>query len=221
MRRVLILRPEPGASETVGRARRLGLDAVAVPLFEVAPLSWEAPDAGNFDGLLLTSANAIRHGGESLKQLRGLKVYAVGEATGEAAREAGFDVAATGDSGVERLLGSIEPDLRLLHLCGADRREPDSPRQSITALPVYQSKELESPDLTAAGGSVALIHSQRAGRRFAELLDGRNSIMIAAISQAAAEAAGDGWAKITVADRPSDDALLALAASLCNKPHPQ
>ena len=52
----------------------------------------------------------------SLQELRGLKVYAVGEATADAARDAGFDIAATGDAGVDRLLGSIEPDLKLLHL---------------------------------------------------------------------------------------------------------
>jgi len=33
-----------------------------------------------------------------------------------------------------------------------------------------------------------------------------------------AEAAGSGWQCVEVADVPSDDALLALAARLCNKP---
>jgi uroporphyrinogen-III synthase len=221
MRRVLVLRPEPGAHETVGRARERGLDAVAVPLFEIVPLAWEAPELSGFDGLLLTSANAILHGGEGLKQLRGLKVYAVGQATGDAARDAGFDVAATGDSGVDRLLGSVEPDLRLLHLCGADRRQPEAPRQAITALAVYESSALEAPDLTMAAKSVALIHSPRAGRQFAELIDRRGSIAIVAISQAAADAVGSGWEQIGVAEQPNDDALLALAASLCNKPPPQ
>ena len=61
MRRVLVLRPEPGAAATVKRARARGLDAVAIPLFEIEPLAWEAPPAGGFDGLLLTSANAVRH----------------------------------------------------------------------------------------------------------------------------------------------------------------
>ena len=123
MRRVLVLRPEPGAGATAKRAREQGLDAVAVPLFEIERLDWQAPEAGGFNGLLLTSANAVRHGGEALASLRGLNVYAVGDATADAAREAGFDIAATGDDGVERLLGSIEPDLGLLHLCGRDRRE--------------------------------------------------------------------------------------------------
>ena len=90
MRRVLVLRPEPGATATVRQARERGLDAVAVPLFEVDPMAWEAPDPFGFDGLLLTSANALRHGGDRLQSLRGLPVYAVGDATAEAAREAGL-----------------------------------------------------------------------------------------------------------------------------------
>lgn len=221
MRRVLVLRPQPGASATVEKARGLGLDAAAVPLFEIEPVEWEAPEAGGFDGLLITSANAIRAAGEKLERLRGLKVYAVGAATAEAAREAGFDVAATGDAGVDRLLGSIEKDLRLLHLCGEDRREPREARQDITPIAVYRSRPIEAPDLPAIGGSVALVHSPRAGQRFGELVHERNSIALVAISAAAAQAAGQGWERVEVADQPSDDALLALAARLCNKPDPK
>ena len=220
MPRLLVLRPEPGASATAERARTLGLDPVVVPLFEVEPVEWEAPEPGGFDGLLLTSANAVRHAGGKIEGLRGLKAYAVGEATAEAAREAGFDIAATGDAGVDRLLGSIESDLKLLHLCGEDRIETDA-RQSITPLVVYQSKAVDAPDVSAAQGSIALIHSPRASRRFAELVSDRPSIVIAAISDAAAKAAGNGWKQVAVADRPSDEALLALAQSLCNKPDPE
>ena len=63
MSALLVLRPEPGASATVERARELGLDAVAVPLFEIEAMDWDAPEPGGFDGLLLTSANAVRCGG--------------------------------------------------------------------------------------------------------------------------------------------------------------
>ena len=220
MPRLLVLRPEPGASATAERARTLGLDPVVVPLFEVEPVEWEAPEPGGFDGLLLTSANAVRHAGGKIEGLRGLKAYAVGEATAEAAREAGFDIAATGDAGVDRLLGSIESDLKLLHLCGEDRIESDA-RQSITPLVVYRSKAVDAPDVSAAQGGIALIHSPRASRRFAELVSDRSSTVIAAISDAAAKAAGDGWKQVAVADQPSDEALLALAQSLCNKPDPE
>lgn len=221
MRRVLVLRPEPDASATVKRAGERGLDAVAVPLFEVQAEEWKAPEAASFEGVLLTSANAVRHGGEPLQAFRGLKTYAVGEATAAAARDAGFDVAATGDSGVDRLLGSIEPDLKLFHPCGKDRREPGEARQEIIAVPVYSARAIDAPDLSVAPESVALVHSPRAARRFAELVDARDTIMVAAISDAAAEALGQGWQSVDIAEQPSDEALLALAARLCDTPEPK
>lgn len=214
MSRVLVLRPEPGASATAERARQRGLDAVAVPLFEIEAVAWDAPEDLGFDGLLLTSANALRGGGEKLQSLRQLPVYAVGEATAEAAREAGFDIAASGDSGVDRLLGSIDGDLRLLHLCGEDRRAPEDARQGITPIVVYRAKAVEHPGLGKI--DVALIHSPRAGRRFAELIEDRSTVAIAAISAAAADAAGSGWKAIEIAETPTDEALLALAERLCN-----
>jgi uroporphyrinogen-III synthase len=221
MRRLIVLRPEPGASETVARARALGLDAEAMPLFEVEPLAWQAPDAGSFDAILLTSANAVRHAGAKLKHLRGLPVHAVGEATAEAARDSGFDIRSTGDKGVERLLGSIETDLRLLHLCGEHRR-PLEAKQSILAIPVYRSAELPVPKpFGAIGRAVAALHSPRAAERFSQLVDEarleRKSIRVAAISESALAAAGAGWEEAKAAEMPQDGALLAVAARLCEK----
>jgi uroporphyrinogen-III synthase len=218
MTRVLVLRPEPGASATLRRARERGLDAVAIPLFEIEPVAWQAPQPFGFDGLLLTSANAVRSGGEQLQKLRGLPVYAVGEATAEAARQGGFDIASTGDADIRRLLDSIDPDLKLLHLAGEDRVERGESSQEIRTVTVYRSRAKEDVQLRGVAESVALIHSPRAARRFAKLTDGRakESIAIAAISLAAADAAGTGWARVEAADIPTDEALLALAERLCN-----
>ena len=223
MRRLIILRPEPGASASVGRARRMGLDAVAVPLFEVEPVAWEPPDATSFEALLLTSANAVRCGGEALDPLRSLPVHAVGEATAEAAREAGFRIATVGSAGADRLLGSIEPGQKLLHLTGEHRAASGDAGHKIRRATVYRSRQIERPEgLDQAQGAVIAIHSPRAGSRFAELADAvgldRSSIKIAAISEAAAEAAGDGWETVAVADKPDDSSLLALAGKLCDKP---
>jgi uroporphyrinogen-III synthase len=218
MRRLLVLRPEPGASATVERARQQGLDAFAVPLFEIGPVNWEAPETTSFDALLLTSANAVRHGGEQLRRLRGLPVYAVGPSTAGAAASAGLEIAAIGNGGLDELLTSIEPDLKLLHLCGQDRRPSANASQEIIPVVAYRSTPIDGLDLRAAAGSVAMIHSPRAGRRFAELVHDRGSIAIAAISPAAAETAGPGWAAVESVPRPDDQALLALAASLCDKP---
>lgn len=216
---ILVLRPEPGAGETVRRLRELGFEAIAAPLFIVEPVAWEPPDPAGFDALLLTSANALLHGGDRLARLRSLPVHAVGDATAGAARDAGFDIASSGGAGIDRLLGSIEPQLRLLHLCGRDRREPVEARQAITAVAVYRATAIDQPDVGSAKCSVALIHSPRAAARFADLiaLPDRSSIAIAAISDAAARAAGDGWKAVEAAAQPTEEALLALAARLCQK----
>lgn len=221
MRRLLVLRPEPGASVTVERARELGLDAFSVPLFAIEPAPWTAPDPRNFDGLLLTSANAVRHAGKQMKALTGLPVYAVGAATADVASEAGFDIALAGDGGVDRLLEAVPPGLKLLHLCGEYRHMPSDPSHDITPLVVQAARPIDKPDLSAAKDVVAMVHSPRAGARFSELIRDRQSILIAAISEAAADAVGGGWAAVEVAAYLNDYGLLALAARLCDKPPPE
>jgi uroporphyrinogen-III synthase len=223
MRRLYVLRPEPGASATVERAHGIGLDAAALPLFVVEPIEWPVPDPADFDNLLLTSANALREGGERLAALRLLPVLAVGGATAAAARSAGFDVVGVGDAGIDELLARAAPDAKLLHLCGEHRRIPASAQQHITSLPVYRSRALPAPAVQALRGQVAAVHSPRAAARLAELADRafRATVRLAAISDAAAVAAGDGWEEVAVAAKPNDGELLALAARLCQNPQPK
>lgn len=220
MRPLVVLRPEPGATMTCRAASEMGLRPLAMPLFAIEPVSWAPPVAAAFDGLLLTSANALRHGGAGLEKVRGLPVYAVGEATAAEAQSRGFALSFTGSGGVDELLGSIGAGLRLLHLCGEQWREPAAPRQSITHVPVYRAAERPVADVSAIRGSVVAVHSPRAGARLAELaaLSGIDTAAtaLAAISRDAARAAGSGWEEVATADEPDDGALLALAARLCN-----
>ena len=132
MRRLFILRPQPAAGRSVETAASMGLDALAIPLFTLEPVEWAVHDCGDFDALLLTSANAVNLAGTGIEQLRSLPVHAVGAATALAAEVAGFGLASRGQSGVDDLLGSIAPGTRLLHLCGEDRRLPKAPSHSIT-----------------------------------------------------------------------------------------
>lgn len=220
MRRLVILRPEPGSGATVEKARGMGLDARALPLFRIDPVAWEMPDLARFDALLLTSANAIRCGGEKLADLRGRPAYAVGEATAGAARDAGFDVAGVGHGDLQSLLAQVPKSLRLLHPCGEHRTDPGAAGHSITPLTVYRAEALPVPDAAGAlRGCVAAVHSPRAATRIAELVDGseRATIGLAAISPAAAKAAGIGWNAVEFAQIPTDEALLALAARLCEE----
>ena len=221
MRPLVIVRPEPGASASATAARQAGLNALVMPLFSVAPLEWQAPGVRDFDALLLTSANAVRHGGPQIEGLRDLPAHCVGGATAVAARDAGFAIGVVGSSGVDSLLDSLPDGVRLLHLCGADRRSPNRAEQSITVLPVYAAVELPAPpEFAEISGAVVAAHSPRAASRLAELVEqagiARETIAIAAISADAAAAAGPGWERIEAAAEPSDTALLALASSLCN-----
>lgn len=218
MRRLFLLRPEPRASATAERAERIGLVTVRASLFAIAPLEWSAPDLAGFDGLLLTSANAVRFGGGKLELMRGLPAHAVGEATAAAARAAGLTIATIGRGGVEALLAEIAPETRLLHLCGEHRIAASASKHGIAAIPIYRAEALPRPAaLDGVAGNVAAVHSPRAGARLAELVAAseRSKIRIAAISEAAADASGTGWQQVEAAQSTDDDALLALAARLC------
>ncbi len=220
MRKLLLIRPEPGLSASVEQAEALGLEVIACPLFRIEPVEWTAPDPRNFDALLLTSANSVRHGGPELNVIKHLPVQAVGEATAYAAAAAGFCVEAVGEGGVADLLASLPESLRLLHLAGEDYRETAG-RQRIDRRIVYRSAAIEKPNPPFLDHLVIAVHSPRAGTRLANLAESRNQTVIAAISEAAAVACGEGWEQVEVASRPDDASLLALAAMLCHTSAPR
>ena len=218
---LLVLRPEPGATATAEKVRRLGLDVVAAPLFTVRPIPWEAPDPLAFDALLLTSANAARLAGPQIARFAHLPCYAVGEATGDAAEALGFYDLRIGPSDGNAVLAQIPPGHRILHLSGRDH--VGLARERLERRVVYAADLVEALPAAArealALGALVLIHSPRAGALFAELVDRagieRDAISAAAISEAAARALGDGWRHVAAAERPRDEALLELAARLC------
>lgn len=219
---VLILRPQPGAEETAARAAALGLVPITAPLFAVRPEAWEPPDPAGFEAIMLTSANAARHAGEGLKAFLHLPCFAVGEATAAAARSAGFRQVHSGPTDGAALLETIAAAgiASVFHPCGRDRKPLAHPFVNTTAVPVYASEAAERLPAEAKAalddGALVLLHSPRAGELFARLVaDKRAHTPVAAISAAAAAAAGPGWRSIAVAAQPRDEALLELAAKLC------
>lgn len=210
--RALVLRPEPGNARTVAALRTRGVAAIGVPLFAVRALDWTVPDAGAFDALLLTSANAVRVAGAGLAALAALPVVAVGTATAAAARAAGLRVAVTGDGdAAAAVAASGEAFPRLLHLAGREHVELPGVARVIT----YASEHVAvAPGaLIAAVDGVVLLHSARAAARFAELAADlpRDRISVAALSASVADAAGTGWARVAVADAPNDARLIEAA----------
>lgn len=222
---LVTIRPEPGATQTVEAGRREGLEIAAFPLSEVHPLAWQAPEAGSCDALLLGSANALRHGGAELDRLPRLPAYCVGHATAEAARGAGFPVAATGSGGLQPLLDKLAGErLRLLRLAGAEHVPLAAPEGvTITGRIVYETRLRSLPDELAsllAGGALVLLHSAAAARHFAgeceRLGIDRGRVVLAALGPRIAAAAGSGWRGLEVAQNPSDEALLSLARHMCH-----
>lgn len=206
-RPLAVLRPEPGLTATADAIVARGHRAVRVPLFDVSALAWDAPDPSAYDALLLTSANAVRHGGPQLARLRGLPVHAVGSATAAAARDAGFTVVAVGSGGVD----DLALHGRVLHLAGREHRA----RAGVDVVPVYAS-DVIAADTALLADTVSLVHSPRAGRRLAEVAGRRGDIGVAAISSAAADAVGIGWAAIAIAATTSDSALIDAAIGLAD-----
>lgn len=221
MRPLLVLRPQPGAEATCARARAMGFEAIEAPLFGIVPIAWAMP-AERIDAVMLTSANAARHGG--IAAPIGLPAFVVGAATAEAARGAGYrDVRdAAGDGAALLALVERERPGRLLHLVGRDHAPLDSATVAIVRRVVYAAEPVAALPATAAAAlardAIALLHSPRAAATFGALVDAagiaRASVRIAAISRAAA---GSGWRAQAIAATPDDDALLAAAAELCDR----
>ncbi|QQV77177.1 uroporphyrinogen-III synthase [Sphingomonas aliaeris] len=218
-RALAVLRPEPGNAATAARIAALGLTAIRMPLFEVRPLAWTPPDPDLHDALILTSANTLRHAGPGLAELDRLPVFAVGRTTADAARNAGFRVVSVGNKDAAALLAHAQTRgiARALYLGGRDRMI--APGGIVaTALSVYASAALlvAAKRVDELRDSIVLLHSVRAARAFADLVNARDQYRIAAISPAVLNAAGTGWAGAVAASEPTDDALLAAARKLAD-----
>ncbi len=217
---LLILRPMPGALATLERAAALGLDAQTMPLFQIRALDWVAPDPRDFDAVLVTSANAIREGGAQLGLYQSLPLFAVGDASALAAREAGFaPVTAGSDDGAALVKTAVAAGYRrLLHLCGHVHKALATDGADITSVAVYSADAIDpAPALPISAPMVALAHSPRAAARLAAIAPDRSMIHLVTISEAAAAAAGTGWRSLQAAPLPTEGAMLAIAADLCQQ----
>lgn len=86
---VLITRPRPDADDLAAAVADRGWTPVVEPLLEIVWRDGPLPPLEGFQGLLFTSANGVRAFAR-LSRRRDLPVYVVGDATGRAAKEAGF-----------------------------------------------------------------------------------------------------------------------------------
>lgn len=225
-RPLLILRPEPGATMTAKSAFDQGWRPIVAPIFRIEPIAWDAPAAGDFDALFVTSANAVRQAGKALDQYRDMPAYAVGAATARALKAAGFGDIRTGrgDAAVMIEAAAENGVTRALHLAGEDYRDVRRDAIAVDRRIVYRSAAIgrlggKAIAALRTGEAVALLHSGRAAEHFGRLSDAagvaRGSVRIAALAPAILTAAGPGWRETVAAAKPDDAALLAAAARLC------
>jgi uroporphyrinogen-III synthase len=223
--RPIALRPEPGLTATCDKARAMGLAITGHALSEIRSVAWDCPDPARFDGLLIGSANAFLHGGANLDRLKDKLVFAVGEATAEAARAAGFTVAMTGKGGLQGVLDAISRPCHLLRIAG-EEHVPLTPPAGVgfdTRI-AYRNTMLPLDPLApvlARGGALVLLHSAATARHFAEECDrlglARAGITLAALGPRIAAAAGEGWAARHTAPRAEEAALLTLVFDICQE----
>ncbi|WP_294233624.1 uroporphyrinogen-III synthase [uncultured Sphingomonas sp.] len=214
---VVVVRPEPGHAATIAALRTAGLEARSLPFFATRAVDWTPPDPATIDALLFTSAQALRLAGPGLETLSARPVVAVGPATADAARAAGLSVVLTGTKDAAAVVAQARAMglTRLLHLAGRERVETGAAVRTVYAAdPLPVSAEA----VATLAGDIVLLHSARAARRLAELVDAspapRASIALVAISAKVAEAAGPGWAALAIANLPRDAAMVAAARAL-------
>lgn len=181
--RIWITRAQPGADVTAERVRAMGHDAVVAPLLAVRVLPDVDVDLRGVAALAFTSANGVRAFADASGE-RGLKVFAVGAATAQAARAAGFKSVLSADGDVEALAEGIAArrgELRgavVLHpgalepagdLAGALQKQGVEARRLV----LYETApvDMAAAEAEALGRSDAvLLHSPRAAQVLARLL---------------------------------------------------
>lgn len=225
--RVWVTRARPGADRTAERLRGLGMEPVVQPLLTVQPLFPALPDLDRFAALVFTSLNGVAAYAD-LTARRDHPVFAVGDATAQAARDAGFAEthSAAGDlEDLTRLLSEAAPDPLLAlaaetpagDLIQSLRRAGS--RQSVEILTVYRTVPTGAAAPTPI--DAVLIHSPRAAIELATPAEPLADAVIACISPAAAapfQALGRACA---ISPRPNETDLLATLQAALGKRDPR
>lgn len=232
--RLLLTRP----AEEAARSRRLleaaGHSVLTAPLLEIQALP-AALDLTGVQALAATSRQGVAALARATPR-RDLPLYAVGEATAQGARAAGFTQveAAGGDAAALAglLTARIDPAAgRVLHATGEILARDlgallrDSGIEVVRVI-LYRAKPVEALDRTICTAmregdlDGVMLFSPRAAKIFArlavrqELAETCGALIAACLSPAvAAEAGRLGWRRILVAERPDLPSMIrALAA---------
>ena len=231
--RVLVTRPEPGASRTAARLKSLGHEPIVLPLTGTAGVPVRGANLPYCDVVAVTSANALRFTPRALlPSLTSKPLFAVGAETAAAAREAGFDDVVEGPGDATGLATSIQSGVTggaaILYLCGRVRHPAfeaalGAAGLNVTTVETYDVTRIEWSDadvlenIVGAAPDAVLLYSAIAAATYSELA-GRATLAgalatprIICLSQRIASAVSAAQhGAIRVATNPTESALLAL-----------
>jgi uroporphyrinogen-III synthase len=166
MRRVLVTRPEPGASRTAGRLKAAGCEPVLLPLSKVQAVLVADFDASRFDVIAATSANALIHAPRALiETIADLPCFTVGDRTASEARAAGMEnVVAGGGDGTTLaalVIAKTKPRERVLYLCGSVRRDDFESALAVAGRPVFAVETYDTVARAVSAGEAGRVLSSR------------------------------------------------------------
>jgi uroporphyrinogen-III synthase len=239
MTRMLVTRPEPDCQSTLARLDALDIEALAVPLMVRQNIKVSLPPPDGFTAMVLTSANAVRALEEqgALSTYLQLPVFAVGDRTAHEAEAAGFVRVSSAAGALKDLVnamdisrlpgpvfypaakhgsGDLAQALAPLGIMVVTARIYDM--VAIDELPADVLNALRNGDIHAV-----LHYSRRTAEIFAELtvaLDKvqRRRIAMLCLSETVAEPLLENhFSRISLADRPEEDAMMALALAVARE----
>ncbi len=230
MATILITRPEPGASETARRLTALGYDPLVAPVLSIQPLGTLTRLPARVSATLLTSRNAVPACPASCYAM---PVFAVGEATAAHAKQAGFRhvITAGGDAAALAALlaatrtpaqGSLFlPTARGqgLELTATLRRHGFRVIRHVAyaALPVPALPNDALHKLRQNRVDAVLFFSAETARQFVRLIQTakmgetvREARAVSISARAIVALRELPWRHICVAEKPNQEAMLAL-----------
>ena len=236
---LLVTRPEPDNEMTAAALRAKGLEVLLSPMLRFEQVAFDVDPEARYGAVVVTSANALRAlaGHAARESLLELPVFAVGEHTADAARQAGFRdvVAAGGDAAALRDLmvknvraKTLTKTATVLYLAGADLSRDlagelgDRGFDVVTAtsyrMTPVPNLSREVCDAFAAHRIAAVLHySRRSARAFLEAVRiggveiSALAILQCCISDAVASILRDAGApRVAVAQVPDENALFEV-----------
>ncbi|HVV27042.1 MAG TPA: uroporphyrinogen-III synthase [Rhizomicrobium sp.] len=232
--RILITRPREDGAAIAGLLVRMGHQPLPAPLLAARFLEDAELPLDGVQAILATSANGVRALVHRLgRREKGFDIplFAVGPQTAAEAEKSGFTAVRSADGDARALAEAaarwaVPEKGALLHVCGEDapgvlaqdlaargfavRRAVLYRMDAAAALPAEAEAALKSGALDAA-----MFFSPRSARVFCDLArdlptDGLVALCISPATAAALD--GKAFARITVAARPNQAAMLALVA---------